>query len=100
MSVGVQPNSSQLDQVITQLAWNVRQVMRQIRDLNTEINQGGNAASTLETAGYAAADAATFQTLLGYLNNLSGVYYGTATVAADFDFDNALSVLWGGQVNT
>jgi hypothetical protein len=102
MSVGNQPTSGQLDSQMTGLANNLRKIMGQIRDLNTEIN--GNAA-TLETAGYDSADAAEFLQLLAYFNTISGVYYGAVQAggsggsgAIDFDYDSALSVLWAGVV--
>jgi hypothetical protein len=102
MAVGIQVQSNQLDGRMTQLANSLRQIMGQIRDLNTEIN--GNAA-TLETAGYDSADAAEFLQLLAYFNTISGVYYGAVQAggtggngAIDFDYDSALSVLWAGVV--
>jgi hypothetical protein len=102
MSVGIQPNSSQLDTQMTQLANSLRKIMGQLRDFCTENNV---ALATLETAGYDAADAALFQLLLGYYSTLVGIYYGNVQQggsggdgAITFDFDNALSQLWGGQV--
>lgn len=105
MSVGNQPTNGRLDNSMTDLANRLRQIMAQIRDLNTEINGGGAGTATLETAGYDSADAATFLQLLAYFNTISGVYYGTVqaggtggTGAIDFDYDNALSALWAGVV--
>jgi hypothetical protein len=105
MSVGNQPTSGQLDSQMTALANNLRKIMGQIRDLNTEINGSGAGTATLETAGYNSTDAATFLQLLAYFNTLSGVYYGTVQAggtggngAIDFDYDNALSALWAGVV--
>jgi hypothetical protein len=105
MAVGQQPSSSQLDAQMTILANNLRKIMGQIRDLNTEINGAGTGTANLETAGYDSTDAATFLSLLAYFSTVAGVYYGTVqaggtggTGAIDFDYDNALSVLWGGAV--
>lgn len=101
MSVGQQANNATIDGTLTNLALQLSALMGKIRNLNTLVNNGvGGQTGTqfLESIGYDAADAATAEQLVGYLNNLQGVYYGTATVAAAFDFDNQLSVLWGGQV--
>jgi len=42
--------------------------------------------------------------MAGYMNTIAGCYYGTVqqggsggTGATEFNFNNALSVLWGGQ---
>jgi predicted Zn-dependent protease len=105
MSVGVQPNSNQLDGQMTNLANSLRKLMGQIRDLNTEINSSGQGTATLETAGYDSTDAATFLQLLAYFETISGVYYGSVQAggtggagAIEFDYDSALSALWGGAV--
>jgi hypothetical protein len=96
MSVGVQPNSSQIDANLTILSNALRKVMEQLTDFALQVNNMGQ--NGLETAGYSAADATTALQLVGYLNTITGVYYGTASQATDFDFNNALSALWGGQV--
>lgn len=98
MSVGQQTNSSTIDATLTSLAIRIRELMDAAQNLNTLVSSGGNVLAFLESIGYSAADAATAQTLIGYINNLQGVYHGTATVAAPFNFDNALSPLWAGQV--
>ena len=94
--VGVNYTSSQIDSNLTILTNALRKVMEQLSDQTKQLDNMGVAG--LETAGYSAADAATVMQFVGYLNTVTGVYYGTATQATDFDFDNAFSALWGGQV--
>lgn len=103
MSVGIQPSASQIDTNITILANSLRKIMEQLNDYAKQIN--GLGQSGLETAGYAAADATTALQIIGYYSTIVGVYYGTVQQggsggdgASTFDFDNALSQLWGGQV--
>lgn len=105
MSVGIQPNNSQLNGNITQIANSLRKLMSQIQDLNTQVNGTGQGTVNLEGYGYDAADAVTFLQLLSYLNNIAGCYYGTVQQGGSggsgailFDFDNALSLLWAGAL--
>jgi hypothetical protein len=97
MSVGQQISNSVIDSQLTQLSVALRDVLQKIDNFNTEINGQGDGLTYLQSIGYDAADAQTVLTLLGYLNTISGVYYGSATQAADFNFNNALSVLWAGS---
>jgi hypothetical protein len=98
MTVGQQANNAIMDQSLTSLALQLRDVMKNLKNLNTQVNSQGSGTTYLQGIGYTSGDATTAATLIGYLSNLAGVYYGTATVASDFNFDNALSVLWGGNV--
>lgn len=102
MSVGNPPTVSNVNQSLQQFAVGLRDLCESIRDYNTWLTNQGLGA--LETAGFSPADAQTILTLMNYLSTFPGVYYGTVqqggangTGAIDFDFDNALSALWGGQ---
>lgn len=105
MSVGSQPTSQNIDQSLTKLALALRQVCRQIQNLSTEVNYNNAGSANLQAWGYSPADAATALTLIGYMTTISGVYLGTVqqggsggTGAILFNFENALSQLWGGTV--
>ena len=96
MAAGLQASASRIDEDITNIALAFRQVCTQARNLNTQVNGAGNGTAYLQGVGYA--DPSTALLLIGYLNNLAGVYFGTATVSSDFAFDNALAPAWGGQI--
>ena len=104
MTVGNQATSAGINQSLQSYAVAVRAIMEQIKDFNTWVNGQDQGLAFIEAAGFDAADAQTVLNLIGYLNTLSGVYYGTVqaggtggTGAIEFDYDNALSIVWGGQ---
>jgi hypothetical protein len=106
MAVGTQPTSATINNVMTALAVQLREVMAAINHLNTQVTNGvlGDGQTTLESYGYSSADASAALNLIGYFNSVSEVYYGQlqaggtgGTGATEFDYDNALSVLWNGQ---
>lgn len=108
MSVGVQTSNVGIDQSLTDLAVEMRNVMAKVARLNTQVTNGvvGDALTTLEAMGYNSTDAAKALALIGFLNSVSEVYFGTVqfggtggTGAATFNADNALSVLWAGQLD-
>lgn len=96
MPVGSNANSSTVDLALTSLATQMRQLMQNCEDLSTWINGQGQGLQTLEALGYDAADAQQASTLIAYLNTVAGVYFGTATQASEFNFNNALSQVWAG----
>jgi hypothetical protein len=110
MPVGAAIGSSQIDNVITALAVNLRNIMRQIYNLNLAVNGQAAGLAYLESIGYSGtanpanpgsvSDAQLALNMIAYLNTVAGVYFGTATQATDFAFDQALSQVWGGQVGT
>lgn len=102
MTVGLPATAQTLNARLGQAAIAVRNAMQQASSLFEYQNNLG--ANGLEAAGLSAQDAAAYQTLASYLSAVAGVYYGTVqqggsggTGAIEFDFDNALSVTWGGQ---
>jgi hypothetical protein len=110
MPVGAVIGSGQMDNIITAFAVNLRDVMRRIYNLNRNVNGQGAGLAYLQSIGYSndpnpdnpgsVSDAALAQTAISYLNTVAGVYFGTATQASEFDFDQQLSEFWGGQVGT
>jgi hypothetical protein len=108
MPVGATIGSGQMDNIITAFAVNLRDVMRRISNLNLSVNGQGTGLAYLESIGYSGdgnaanpggvSDAALAQTIISYLNTVAGVYFGTATQASEFDFDQQLSEVWAGQV--
>lgn len=114
MSVGNTTSVAAVNNTITQNALGLRAMMQQIGNLNTFINGGGNGLQALQEIGFSTvptsanpggvSDAQYALTIISYLNNIAGVYYGTVqqggsggTGAIQFDFDTALAPMWGGQ---
>lgn len=108
MSVGNQTSKASNDASLTDLAVSLRNLMAKVKRLDTQTNGQGNGLAYLQSIGYSSApnpanpggqsDAAWALQATAYLNTLSGVYFGTATQGSQFAFDNALSVLWSGQL--
>ena len=107
--VGAVIGSNQIDNVITNLAISLRNVMRQMSNLSLAVNGQGNGLTYLESIGYASAanaanpggisDAQYALNMIGYLNTMAAVYYGTAAQTPAFNFDQELSQMWAGQVS-
>jgi hypothetical protein len=102
MAVGNQPTAQVINNTAGRVAVNMRQVMEAAKDLETQVTSLG--VNGLEAAGLSAADAASLTTLVNYMSTVAGCYYGTVqqggtggTGAVTFNFDNALSALWGFQ---
>jgi hypothetical protein len=108
MPVGAAIGSSQVDNVITNLAVNLRNIMRQIANLNLAVNGQATGLAYLESIGYSPdanqanpggiSDAQYALNMIGYLNTVAAVYFGTAAQASEFNFDEELSQVWGGQI--
>jgi hypothetical protein len=108
MPAGASIGSSQVDNVITSLAVNLRNIMRQISNLNLAVSGQGAGLAYLTSIGYgsdanpanpgAVSDAQYALNIIGYLNTVAAVYFGTAAQATGFDFDQELSQVWAGQI--
>lgn len=105
MTVGNQPTASSVSSQMSALAVTLRNTLRSVSNLFESLQAIGsdNLTAGLEAIGFNSTDATTAETLLSYMNTIVGVYEGTVqqggtggTGATEFDFDNALSVLWGG----
>ena len=102
MAVGNQPTAQVINSTAGRIAVTMRQVMEAARDLETQVTSLGS--SGLQAAGLSSGDAASLITLVNYMSTVAGCYYGTVqqggtggTGAITFNFDNALSALWGFQ---
>jgi hypothetical protein len=110
MSVGASIGVDQMNNIITAFAVRLRDLMRNISNLNLAVNGQAQGLAYLESIGYSAApdpanpggvsDAELAQNMIGYLNTVSAIYHGTATQPDTFNFDQQLSEVWGGQVDT
>jgi hypothetical protein len=97
MSVGGQISSSTIDDGITTLSVQMRNLMTAVQNLSLNVNGQGEGLTFLESIGYSSDDAATAQAAISYLNTVAGVYFGTAAQPDDFDFNQQLSQYWAGQ---
>lgn len=107
MSVGQAASAGTVDNALIQYSVGLRNLMQSISNLSTWINGQGNGLAYLEQLGYSStpnagnpggiSDAQFALNLLAYLDTVAGVYYGTATQATVFNFNNELSQLWNGQ---
>lgn len=110
MPVGAVIGSDQMNNIITSLAVGLRDIMRRIYNTNLNVNGQGAGLAYLQSIGYSnvsnpanpgsVSDAALALSMISYLNTVAGVYFGTATQGTQFNFDQQLSEVWGGQVGT
>ena len=107
MAVGSQATVAQVNQALTQLAVQLRELMGQVHQQWAFLNKLG--ATGLQNlggagAGFSAADAATVLQMINNMATVQGCYAGTVqqggtggTGAILFNFEDALTPLWGGQ---
>jgi len=108
MPVGASVGNSQVNNIMSSLSVQLRDVMRQIYNLNLAVNGQGAGLAYLESIGYSGtsnpanpgsvSDAQLALNMISYLNTVAGVYFGTATQSTQFNFDQQLSMLWAGHV--
>ena len=108
MPVGAAIGSDQVNNIITALAVQLRNVARQVSNLNLAVNGQGQGLAYLESVGYSGdanpgnpggiSDAQYALNMISYLNTVAGVYFGTATQGSTFDFDQELSQVWAGRI--
>lgn len=107
MSVGQQATKASMDQTLTAVSVQLRQVMSTISARWTFVNNGaaGTAVEVLTAIGYdntntdapgGQSDAAYAEYVLNQLNTMAEIYYGQATQPSAYDFDNALAPMWAG----
>jgi hypothetical protein len=110
--------SSQMDNILTALAIEMRDLMRRISDLDMSVNGNGAGLSYMKQAGYSdvvatsnpnnpggITDAAWALQVLSFLNTPSRVYFGLlqqggtgGTGATIQNFNLQLAGVWGGRV--
>lgn len=102
MAVGNQANMTSLNNTVSILAVQLRNLCSQISNFEEFITTQGTAG--LEALGFSSGDASTMVTMVDYMSTIAGCYNGSVqqggsggTGAVLFDFDNALSGLWAGQ---
>jgi hypothetical protein len=112
----------QMNNIISSLTINLRNVMRQISDLSISVNGGGAGLAYLTSLGYSntiatsnpnnpvvsgtmLTDAALALSAIAYLNTVALVYFGAlqqggsgGTGASLFNFNQQLAMFWAGQV--
>jgi tetrahydromethanopterin S-methyltransferase subunit D len=97
-----------MDQTLTAVAVQLRQIMSTVSARWTFINNGaaGTAVAVLTEIGYdntnasapgGLTDAAYAAYLLNQLNTMASIYYGQAAQPSTYDFNNALASLWAAQ---
>ena len=107
--VGAVIGAAQVNNMLTALAVNLRDISQQIINLSLAVNGQGNGLAYLEGIGFGStpnpanpgdvSDAAWVLTLLGYLNTVAEVYFGTAAQTPAFNFNQELSQVWAGRVS-
>ena len=102
MTVGAQGNQAQVNQTLTQLAIQWRNLAQQTLQQGQYLNKEG--LTGLEAMGFSPTDAAAVLTLVDYMMTCAGCYKGTVqqggsggTGAILFNFEDALTPLWAGQ---
>jgi hypothetical protein len=108
MPVGAVIGSSQVDNILSALAVQLRDSCRQIYNLNLAVNGQATGLAYLVSIGYSnvanpanpggISDAQLALNMIAVLNTMAGLYFGTATQATTFNFDQQLSQLWAGRV--
>lgn len=102
MAVGNSPSTGLINSTLGSLAIQMRVLFEAVNDQFLYLENLG--ASGLETVGFDSSDASTVLTMISYMSTLAGCYYGTVqqggsggTGATEFNFNSALSALWGGS---
>jgi hypothetical protein len=114
MPVGTQPTNATIDNQLTAMSLQLRNLMQAAVNLSTQVNGTGQGLAVLEGYGYSSAanagnpgdisDASYALQMIAYLNTVAEVYFGNVqqggsggTGAVTFNFNNALAELWNGQ---
>jgi hypothetical protein len=95
MTAGNQPTQGQVNATAGSLAISLRTVFQQVQNFQAWLATQN--AAGLETLGFTAADAATVISSVGNMNTLAGIYQGTTTQPAVFNYEANSNALWGGQ---
>jgi hypothetical protein len=109
--VGAAIGSGQISNILTAMSVAYRNLNQQAANLFLEINGQGNGLAVLVSLGFSnvtatsnplnpggITDAAWALQLISYFNTQAGVWFGTATQPSEFNFNNATSPLWAGQI--
>ena len=115
MPVGATIGSDHVNNIMSSLAVGLRDVCRQIYNLNLTVNGQGAGLAYLQSIGFGSSpnpanpmdpnnpgtrlsDSQLALSMISYLNTVAGVYFGTAAQTPAYNFDQQLSSLWAGRV--
>jgi hypothetical protein len=93
MSIGNPVDAGGLNAKLGDVAVTMRQAMNLAQSLFAYVNKQG--IPGLEALGMSVTDANAFFTAANQAQSIAGVYFGTVTQAALFNFDDALTVARG-----
>jgi hypothetical protein len=93
MAIGNPADIGGLNARLGDCAVSLRDAAQNILDLWAYVSAVGE--SGLEGLGFSPADAASYFQAANYLQTVAGVYFGTSSQPADFNFDNALALVRG-----
>lgn len=96
MAAGNQPTQAQVNATVGGYATQLRALFQGIQNFEAWLSAFGGATS-LETLGFTAGDAATIVSATGNMSALAGIYAGTGTQAEAFNYEANSNALWGGQ---
>jgi hypothetical protein len=109
MAVGASISRDQLDNILSNLAVNFRNLAQLAANLSIEVNGQGQGLAFLQSVGYSntpnpanpggISDAAWALQLVTYFNSLAGVWFGTATQTPAFNYNTVSAPLWAGRVD-
>ena len=94
-AAGQQPTVASLDGQLTSCALRLRDLCRDVQNLNKQVGKLGSAG--IVALGTDTAHADDMVTKAAQINTVAALYFGTATQATTFDFNDALAPLWAGQ---
>lgn len=95
--IGNQLTGAQLNAMVGAAAVGMRNACREVLNLQSTIVAQGLSGLQAAPILLDGNDAQAITNVMNYLNNVALVYFGQATVATDFDFDNAVAQVYGGQ---
>lgn len=99
MPIGYIPNMQTINQQAGMLAVTMRDLCQKIEGFQASIvamgSDDGSRASALAALGFSLTDAEHMVYLSNVMNTLAQIYYGNAGQTPPYNFDNAMSALWG-----
>lgn len=108
MPVGSTIGSGQINNVLTSVAVNMRNLMQEVVNLDRAVNGQGTGLAYLESTGFGSdsnpdnpgseSDAQYAIDLIAHMAAFAAIYFGQNTQLADFNYDLTFAPLWAGQV--
>jgi hypothetical protein len=107
IGVGTQPTNATINNALTGIALQMRNVVQSAANLSKQVNSTGNALDYLVACGYGSAanadnpggisDAQLALNLLTNMETIVALATGNATLTTATDFTGPLSLLWNAQ---